>query len=64
MSLRATWNGWLWIGVLLIFRTVGRLPYTWRNGVKPFRVFKISGPIVVVIAASAWVSHFESRHAL
>ena len=50
LSWRATWNGWTWIGLLLVFKQLGKLD-TKVRGIKVFRAFKILGPIVVVIAA-------------
>jgi len=50
LSTTAVWTGWLWIGILLIFKYLGRIQYQVR-GVRVFRFFKITGPIVVVIVA-------------
>jgi MFS superfamily sulfate permease-like transporter len=48
LSTTATWTGWLWVGILLLFKYLGRIPYKVK-GVQVFRFFKITGPIVVVI---------------
>ena len=50
LSTTAVWTGWLWIGILLVFKYLGRVQYKVR-GVRVFRFFKITGPIVVVIVS-------------
>ena len=48
LSTRATWTGWLWIGILYSFRHVGGLTV---RGRKPFNILKITGPILLCIIA-------------
>ena len=49
LNLRATWSGWLWIALLLIFKYVGRVERVKVRGVPVLRFFKIMGPVLVVI---------------
>lgn len=51
LNTRATWSGWLWIALLLIFKYVGRVERVKVRGVPVLRFFKIMGPILVVIIA-------------
>jgi len=53
ISTRATWSGWLWIGLLLIFKYLGRVKSQrlMIRGYNPFTFFKITGPILLCIIA-------------
>jgi hypothetical protein len=59
MSTRATWSGWLWIGLLLIFKYLGRIKSQrlMIRGYSPFTFFKITAPccciMVKVMSAQA-----------
>ena len=50
INLRATWTGWLWIGLLFVFKQLGSLKVTVR-GRRVFSVLKITGPILLCIIA-------------
>ena len=47
ISTRATWSGWLWIALLLIFKYAGRIKSVKIRGYNPFTFFKITGPVLV-----------------
>ena len=47
LNTRATWSGWLWIALLLIFKYVGRVDKVKIRGYRVLRFFKITGPILV-----------------
>ena len=49
ISTRATWSGWLWIGLLLLFKYAGRIKSErlMIRGYNPFTFFKITGPVLV-----------------
>jgi len=48
LSERATWSGWLWIAILLIFKYVGGATV---RGRQPFKVLKIMGPVMLCVIA-------------
>jgi hypothetical protein len=51
LSTRATWSGFVWIALLLLFKYVGRIDSVRVRGVRVLRFFKITGPILVCIIA-------------
>jgi len=53
VSTRATWSGWLWIALLLIFKYLGRIKSVKIRGYNPLVFFKVTGPILVR-RATAW----------
>ena len=52
INLRSTWSGWLWIGLLLIFKYVGRMDNVKVRGIRVLRFFKITGPVLVRAACT------------
>ena len=44
LNTRATWSGWMWIGILYMFRYLGGKTF---RGRKPFNFLKITGPVLV-----------------
>jgi len=48
---RSIWTGWLWLGLLLIFKYVGRVDSVKVRGVRVLRFFKITGPVLLCIIA-------------
>ena len=51
INLRSAWTGWLWIGLLLIFKYLGRMDHVKVRGVRVLRFFKITGPVLLCIIA-------------
>ncbi len=50
VNIRATWTGWLWIGLLLGCKQLGGSRFAIR-GVRPFAFLKITGTILICIVA-------------
>ena len=51
LSTRAAWSGWLWVAILLCFRSLGRVEGVRWRGHRMLRVFKITGPVLLCIIA-------------
>ena len=51
INVRSTWTGWLWIGLLLLFKYAGRVDSVKVRGVPVLRFFKITGPVLLCIIA-------------
>ena len=58
---RSIWTGWLWLGLLLIFKYVGRVDSVKVKGVRVLRFFKITGPVLVRLPARAFAQLSRSR---
>jgi MFS superfamily sulfate permease-like transporter len=50
INIRATWSGWMWIAILLLFKQLGSSTFTWR-GRRVLSIFKITGSILLCIIA-------------